>query len=160
MITHVDLPLALWLVEPNKRYHYAGGQSGPYGDTMDAVRLEDRAPEGEALLTEKPSEAALVVAALDNCAQYPTIIDWANLPETLTVQASAEIVAQAVPVAIMIAGRQGACSVILREGGEIDSHTVIDLDGFDFVAEAPGVYRIHVFDRVALVHGSVQIEVL
>lgn len=159
MIERIDIPLAMWLIAPGLRYHWAGGANGPYGDTLDAVRLEDRAPEGEALLTQKPSEAAVIGAALDNCAAYPSIIDWPKLPETLTVQASASSVAQGVLVAISISGRQGACSVILRENGEVDSHTVADLDQFDFVANIPGTYRVHVIDRVSLYHGSVEVVV-
>ena len=150
MIERIDIPLALWLVEPNKRYHYAGGQNGPYGDTMDAIRIETSAPDGEPLLEAVPTETALVLAALDHCDDYPGIIDWPNLPETLTVQAS---VVDGVAT-IHVSGRDGAISVIVRDGETVISHMVIDADQVEVAA---GAYAVHVFDRVTLRHGRVNL---
>lgn len=160
LITHIQVPFCVGLLHPGKRWYYAGGQTGPFGDTLDAIRIETSAPEGEPLLEAVPTETALVLAALDNCEQYGGVIDWANLPEALGVTASAAQVAVDAVVTVSVAGRQGALSVILREGGEVDSASVIDMDTFDFAADEPGVYTIHVFDRLALAHGSVTVEVL
>lgn len=74
LITHIQVPFCVGLLHPGKRWYYAGGQTGPFGDTLDAIRIETSAPEGEPLLEAVPTETALVLAALDNCEQYGGVI--------------------------------------------------------------------------------------
>lgn len=59
-IQDVELQVAIALMRPGRRFHFAGAQAT--GNDMSAIVIEDRAPEGEKLLTkeELPSESEVI----------------------------------------------------------------------------------------------------
>lgn len=157
MITRIDIPQAMWLIAPGQRYLWGGGQSGPYGDTLDAVRLEMRGPEGEPLLTKKPDESDVIRAAILNCGTYPSIINWAALRSTLSVYATPGVIAAGEQAAIEL--DTASSFIVLQDRDGIDSVTEYTRDTLQFTANIAGTYTIHVFDSTTFTYGRVEVVV-
>lgn len=148
MINRIDLPLTLWLIAPGMRYHYAGGANGPYGDTLEAIRIETSGPPDEPLLAEKPTEQAVLLAALQHCQEHPGVFNWPDLPEEHAV---------AVQNLAVIVSSHDLAWIVIRAGDDVILSQQVSPPAFQFAPEAPGNYTIHLFYITTMKHGSTSI---
>ncbi|MFB1502066.1 hypothetical protein [Thiocapsa sp. N5-Cardenillas] len=149
MIASIDLPLAMWFIAPGMRYHYAGGSQGPYGDTLDSIVLEQVGPPDEPLLSEKPTDQAVLLAALQNCQQYPTVFNWQLLPENHAV---------AVQNSEIIVSSHDLAWIVIRSGDNVILSEQANSPTVQFSPESAGDYKIHLFYITTMKHGSTSIS--